>query len=344
MRDITERKQVEADLRQFKAISDRAGYGTAITDLKGTFLYVNEAFARMHGYGREDLVGQNRALLHTDEQWKRMAGLQERLQRDGNYVVEEVWHQRRDGTVFPVLMNGTLVRGEDEAPLFVAATAVDITERKQAEADLVRLSTAVKMSRDSIVISDLEGTILEVNDASVPLFGAKNKRELIGTSAFDLLAPDARDKALAQMRETRTRGYVKGVEYHVITLNGAIIPVEVSATVMMDAAGQPTGYVAISRDITERKHREDEMRRRLMRYHLDDGTLYLVKERVPALSREAFNDLLTAGYRGYVVTRTPEAEFRQGVMGPFTYRWLAVRDSATAIPPTVEALTRLAES
>jgi len=226
----------------------------------------------------------------------------------------------------------------------VTLISTDITERKQAEAALVRLSTAVKMSRDSIVISDLDGTIVEVNDATVQLYGIDDKAALLGTSSFDLIAPEDRDKALVQMRETRDKGYLEGIEYNVVTKTGVTLPVEVSVALMKDGEDKPTGFVVISRDITERKRREEEMKRRLMRFHLDDGTLYLVKERVPALSREAFNDLLTAGYRGYVVTRTTEAEFRQGVADPFTYRWLAARDSETAIPPTVEALTRLAES
>jgi PAS domain S-box-containing protein len=226
----------------------------------------------------------------------------------------------------------------------VTLISTDITERKQAEAELVRLSTAVKMSRDSIVISALDGTIVEVNDATVQLYGIDDKAALLGTSSFNLIAPEDRDKALAQMRETRDKGYLEGIEYNVVTKKGVTLPVEVSVALMKDGEDKPTGFVVISRDITERKRREEEMKRRLMRFHLDDGTLYLVKERVPTLSIEAFNDLLTAGYRGYVVTRTPEAEFRQGVMGPFTYRWLAARDSETAIPPTVEALTRLAES
>jgi uncharacterized membrane protein len=78
-------------------------------------------------------------------------------------------------------------------------------------------------------------------------------------------------------------------------------------------------------DITERKTREEEMKRRLMRFRLDDGNLYLVKESRPALSLEAFKDLLNVGYHGLVFSRTPEEEFKKNVDGVFEFRWLAER-------------------
>ncbi len=139
-RDITERKKAEEELRKFKTISDKAGYGSAISDLEGSLTYVNESFAEMHGYTADELISKNLSIFHTKVQMKNVARLKERLKQKGNYVAEEVWHRKKDNTVFPALMNGTLIRDEEGKPLFMAATAVDITERKQMEDELRRYS------------------------------------------------------------------------------------------------------------------------------------------------------------------------------------------------------------
>lgn len=132
-RDITERKKAEAEIIKFKTIFDGAAYGSAISDLDGNFIYVNEAFAQMHGYTLKELTGKNMAFLHTKEQTKKVKKLQEQLKTEGMYTAEEVWHKRKDNTVFPTLMSGTLIKDEKGTPLFMGITAVDIAERKKTE-------------------------------------------------------------------------------------------------------------------------------------------------------------------------------------------------------------------
>lgn len=131
-RDITERKKAEKEIKKFKTISDKATYGSAIADLEGNLLYVNESFAHMHGYTTEELIGKNMSLVCSEEQQKSANTLTDQLKREGSYT-GEIYHKRKDNTVFPALMNGTLIRDEKENPLFIAITAIDITERKKAE-------------------------------------------------------------------------------------------------------------------------------------------------------------------------------------------------------------------
>ncbi len=68
IRDITERKQAENELREFKAISDNAGYGVSIIDLEGNVIYNNAAYDRMHGYTPGELIGKHLSAFHTEKQ------------------------------------------------------------------------------------------------------------------------------------------------------------------------------------------------------------------------------------------------------------------------------------
>jgi len=132
-RDTSDRKRAEEELRKFKTISDRADYGSAISDLEGNLIYVNESFAQIHGYAADDLIGKNLSIFHNEEQMKTVNRLKEQLRQKGSYVAEEVWHIRKDNSVFPTSMNGTLIRDEQGKPQFMAATAIDITEHKRDE-------------------------------------------------------------------------------------------------------------------------------------------------------------------------------------------------------------------
>ncbi|MHC4192314.1 MAG: PAS domain S-box protein [Planctomycetota bacterium] len=116
-RDITERRKAQDELRQFKTISDGAGYGAAIIDVEASLIYVNESFAKMHGYRPEELIGKHVSIFHTKEQMPNVERLIKQLMREGNYVDAEVWHKRKDGTVFLSSMTGTCIMDEKGKPL-----------------------------------------------------------------------------------------------------------------------------------------------------------------------------------------------------------------------------------
>lgn len=142
MSDITERKRAEDVLRQFKTIFDNANFGAAIADLDGVLTYVNDCFAAAHGYEARELAGQPLKWSHNEEQQEQVELLLRQLTREGRFNAQEVGHCRRDGTAFPMLMTGQVVRDTNGAPQCIAATAIDLTERKALES---RFQQAQKM-------------------------------------------------------------------------------------------------------------------------------------------------------------------------------------------------------
>ncbi len=140
----------------------------------------------------------------------------------------------------------------------VVALQASASERRRAQEVFIHLSGAVQMSIDSIVLTDIEGKIIEVNDATLAMYGTTDKGDLIGKSAFELIAPDDRPRAFAGMGEVLEKGYIKSREYRVISKNGSTVPVEMSAALVKDVEGNLIGFVGINRDITERKRAEEE--------------------------------------------------------------------------------------
>ena len=127
--------------------------------------------------------------------------------------------------------------------------------------EIKKFSDAVKASTESIVVSDLEAKITDVNEATLKMYGTDNKEDLVGKSSFVLIAPEDREKAVAGMEEVLEKGYVKDREGHVITKDGRKLPAETSVSIMKGVDGEPIGFVGITRDITERKRAEETLRK-----------------------------------------------------------------------------------
>ncbi|MCP4261427.1 MAG: PAS domain S-box protein [Planctomycetes bacterium] len=137
--DLSERKQAEEKLRRLAMIAEQAGEGIATADLNGNLQFVNEAWARMHGYETTDeLIGKHLSIFHTQEQIKAdVIPFNEEVKRSG-YCTGEVGHVRKDGTTFLTQMITTMFNGDQGEPIGFIGFTTDITERKRAEEELKR--------------------------------------------------------------------------------------------------------------------------------------------------------------------------------------------------------------
>ena len=123
---ITERKQTEESLRLLSSAVEQSTEGVAISDLGGNLLFVNNAFATMHGYTPEEIAGKHLSIFHTHEQMPSVDAANRKMQETGKFG-GEIWHVRRDGTVFPALMHNSLLRDEAGDPIGMIGTLRDIT-------------------------------------------------------------------------------------------------------------------------------------------------------------------------------------------------------------------------
>ncbi|MFH1653877.1 MAG: PAS domain-containing sensor histidine kinase [Pseudomonadota bacterium] len=144
MRDVTAHRHADEELMKFKAIADNANYGVAISDLKGKLTYINEYFANLHGYRASELIGKNISIFHSKKQLSYVNKINKRIKEEGNISTVEVWHTRKNGYEFPMLMNGITIKDNEGRPQFMAATAIDITERKFAEEQILKSNQELK--------------------------------------------------------------------------------------------------------------------------------------------------------------------------------------------------------
>ncbi|MCH6547363.1 MAG: diguanylate cyclase [Gemmatimonadetes bacterium] len=129
----TGRHQAVSALKRLERAVETMHIGVTITDLDGKILYTNPADADMHGYGVEELLGQNAAVLSAPDQQSRPSVEQ--------VLKVRVWEREaidthKDGSTFPVLLISDMVEGPD-GPVAIVTTCGNLTERKRAEQQLI---------------------------------------------------------------------------------------------------------------------------------------------------------------------------------------------------------------
>jgi PAS domain S-box-containing protein len=139
LRDVTERKQVEAALREseqrYRILFSQAMDGILLLDTEGNVIDVNDSFARMHGYTTDELLRMNLRELDTPET---LALAPERirrvLQRESLGFEIEQYHQ--DGHIMPLDVAASAI--DIEGKMYILAFHRDITERRRAEQEILR--------------------------------------------------------------------------------------------------------------------------------------------------------------------------------------------------------------
>lgn len=111
---------------------------------------------------------------------------------------------------------------------------------------------------DAITITDLEGRITYVSKQTLKMHRTERADDLLGRSAFEHIAPEDHEKAMMNLQRTMKEGIVRDVEYTLMRKDGTSFPGELNAAVIKDAFRKPTAFIAITRDITERKQVEEQ--------------------------------------------------------------------------------------
>lgn len=267
VRDITERKLSDEALRKsemrYRALFEFANDAVFLMNLGGEQILVNNKAAEMLGYSVEELSGRSFKDIIAASEFEKAREKLEGLKSGKSYKPYERLARRKDGTEIPVEITATLIRNLEGAPLFIQSIVRDVSERKRAEEKLKEsremYRTLVETSPDAVTVTDLEGNITYVSRKTLQIHGYDRAEELIGKSAFMFIAPQDQEKAAENLKRTLEGGSVRDLEYVLLKKNGTQFIGELNASLIRDVGGEPKAFIAISRDITERKKAEQEL-------------------------------------------------------------------------------------
>ena len=249
--DITERLKMQEDLYRLRAAVDQAHDGVAVADTKGLMQFANLAWARMHGYTKEEILGKSLSFFHTAEQMtKDVVPFNTKVLAKGSHA-GEVGHVRRDGTTFPSWMSTALLRDADGTITGLVGMADDITERRRAEETLARIlgerEAILKAIPDAYYRLNSEMKLTDWNQAFERATGYAPD-ELRGMSALRFFKTD--QKAIAEgIQEAVEKGHAYRAG-RLLTREGREIPYVWSGAAVRTADGDLAGLVGIGRDLT----------------------------------------------------------------------------------------------
>jgi PAS domain S-box-containing protein len=265
--DLTERKRAQQTLHEdevkIRRLFDANIIGIEFWDFEGRVLEANDAFLRMVGYDRDDLIaGRVHRDSLTPPEWRdRVArGLAE-VKISGTIQPYEREFLRKNGSRVPVLFAAASF---DEGANQCVAFVLDLTERKRGEEELraseARFRTFVDHATDSFMLHAEDGTILDVNRHACESLGY-SRDELIGMGVTDF-DPDANAVFHPGMWERLGAGEILTFESRHRRKDGTEFPVEVR----LREFEQGGRRVSLTRDITERKQAEADARESERRY------------------------------------------------------------------------------
>ena len=242
VRNITEQRRTERKLKesqeQLTLISsavEQTTEGVAISDVDGILLYLNRAFANSHGYEPEELIGKHLSIFHTLEQLPEVERANLQIQNEG-WFSGEIWHKRRDNTVFPTIMNNSILRDDRNNPIGMVATTLDITERKNAE-DIIKESEQQfrTISEQSLMgINIIQNNKVQyVNQRSAELFGF-TREEIINWPPGEFaktIHPDDLEYVMEHVRKRQSglSDDINHYQYRAITKSNETIWLDVFA-------------------------------------------------------------------------------------------------------------------
>ena len=273
-RDITERKKMQAEQERYKDFLENASDACFEVDLRGSITYVNEAACLMFGYTREKFIGMNNRDYTSPETAKRIYAIYNEVYRTGQpSKVFEYETIRKDREIRNVESAVSLIRDQAGNPIGFRGITRDVTERKKIEKEQERYRDFIENIDDVCVETDLEGKVIFTNNVLPRMTGYTPEE-------FDQLKREERYATPEEARRTfqiYTDIYRKGKRGERFYANhrtkeGKILTLEVSASLVRDAEGNPVGFRGIGRDVTERKKMEAEQARyRNFFENIEDG-------------------------------------------------------------------------
>src|SRR5213082_2524633 len=268
-----------------------------VSDLQGKILLANEAVSELLGFRKDEVLEQSLSrFVSLDEARELMVALREVVERGVSRNVRLNPHSA-SGEVIPTTLNASALRGPRGEVIGVIGILRDMRELDKARAYAESL---IKNAPDPVFVSDLQGKILQANDAVSELLGFR-KDEVLEQSLSRFVSLDEARELMVALREVVESGVTRNVRLNPRSASGEVIPTTLNASALCDPDGTVIGAIGILRDMRayERVVRDlEESRRELRRADkAKDHFLAMVSHelRTPLTAMLGWARLLRAG-------------------------------------------------
>jgi len=274
VRDITERKHANAELRKLSKAVEQSPASVIITDKTGIIEYVNPAFTEITGFSSEESVGNRPSIIKSGEHPQEFYENLWHVILDGGTWNGELINRKKDGSLFWESASISPIFNEEGNVIRFLAVKQDITDRKKTEKALAesmeQLRTIFEKSPLGIIHFDCNGAIITCNQKMAEIFDTSVEKIIDSKPITDFKDKDAiKALELALRGETSTyeSEYTSEVSGRNSVLRFVFNPVNPDKN--------DSEVIGIIEDITDRKKAEKEIQKskEQLQYILDTSPI-----------------------------------------------------------------------
>src|SRR5437899_174244 len=218
-----------------------------VSDLEGKILSANDAVYELLGFRTDEVLEQSLSRFISPEETREFtAALREVIER-GVIRNTRLNPRSASGEIIPTSLNASALRDADGKVIGAIGILRDMRELDKA---LAYSDSLIKNAPDPVFVSDLEGKILQANDAVYELLGFRPD-EVLEQSLSRFISPEETREFLAALREVIERGVTRNARLNPRSASNEVIPTTLNASALRDPDGKVIGGIGILRDMRE---------------------------------------------------------------------------------------------
>jgi diguanylate cyclase (GGDEF)-like protein/PAS domain S-box-containing protein len=299
--DITERKNAEMQLQQseaqFRNTFEYAPIGVVNISLEGFYLAVNQTFCDFIGYTREELLSMHiLEITQAQDQTEHSQLLRQLITgttSETNQFCLEKCYVRKDKTLVWGSLSIRLSYRADGSPDYFIATIENIDERKRIQNEILatknQLQATLSAIPDLLLEMDIEGRFCDYHAHRAELL-AMPPEQFLGKTVFEALPADAAIICMSALQEAQQRGWSIGKHFK-LQIAANTYWFELSVALKATDDKQQPHFIMLSRDITERKRVETELRIAAAVFESQEGMLITDANRMILRVNKAFTTI-----------------------------------------------------
>ncbi|MDR3609530.1 MAG: PAS domain S-box protein [Ignavibacteriaceae bacterium] len=269
-RDVTKEKATIGETITSKTDIDPSKIAIISVDFFGKIISWNIGAEKIYGYSATEVAGKSISLLFSRDRKNEFKKIIQQLKDENNIDKYETTNKKKNGSIVQALYQISSIKNSKGILTGITIISYDITEQKRNEIKLRKneemYRTLIETSPDAIIMLDLNGKILMSNKQVAVTLGFENVEEIQEQNIFSFFTPRDKKRIFRDARIVIETGILRNLEYTIIRKNGEQIPIEISASLILDMFGKPDGIIGIMRDISERKKAEDALKNSELRF------------------------------------------------------------------------------
>jgi PAS domain S-box-containing protein len=218
-----------------------------VSDLEGKILQANDAVSQLLGFRRDELVEQSLSEFISAEETREFTAALREVVAKGVTRDARLNPRSATGEVIPTTLNASALRDVQGRVIGAIGILRDMRELDKARAYAESL---IKHAPDPVFVSDLEGKILQANDAVSQLLGFR-RDELVEQSLSEFISAEETREFTAALREVVAKGVTRDARLNPRSATGETIATTLNASALRDSEGRVIGAIGILRDMRE---------------------------------------------------------------------------------------------